>query len=61
MQWRRREKPDRCKWHDWFAWYPVKLLTHHGTLWAWLEVVEREYTGYSAEPWQYKAKGSNWR
>jgi hypothetical protein len=27
-----------CRWHHWFAWYPVKLLD--GRV-AWLETVER--------------------
>jgi hypothetical protein len=27
-------------WHDWFAWYPVRLFTGN---YAWLQTVERRW------------------
>ena len=53
MQWTReteRERLDRLtKWHNWFAWYPVRLLsiTDHAVIETtnivWLERVKRKY------------------
>lgn len=45
---------DLCKWHCWFAWYPVKVATFRGAtqsgfievateLYVWLQCVERSY------------------
>lgn len=42
---------DRCKWHPWFAWFPVRAsispdLTPKGVYppwrWVWLDYVERK-------------------
>jgi len=44
MKWKRQ---DKTKWHDWFAWYPVKVecdeeeYTHKV---LWLETVQRKIT-----------------
>jgi len=27
-----------CRWHRWYAWYPVRVTKRH---WAWLQRVER--------------------
>ena len=36
------EKRDaRKEWHDWFAWYPVRIGSNHC---RWLETVERKGT-----------------
>lgn len=31
-------------WHDWFAWYPVRVGSRDC---RWLETVQRKYAGYS--------------
>lgn len=46
-------------WHDWFAWYPVRLGDHNC---RWLETVERKGTFYynffdSWRSYEYREKG----
>jgi len=46
----------REQWHDWFAWYPVRVGKHDC---RWLETVERKARagwGHEGE-YEYKAKG----
>lgn len=41
-------------WHDWFAWYPVRLAEHDC---RWLETVERKgtlYYNFSDSWWSYE-------
>ncbi len=40
-----------CEWHDWFAWYPVRL---YGNKIAWLTTVSRWHSRTARHPWQYK-------
>lgn len=48
------------QWHDWFAWYPVRVAPHDC---RWLERVDRKGTlmcegwGDSWWVWQYRTKG----
>jgi len=42
----------QCKWHKWFAWYPVKVLMSDGsTKRVWLETIGRkkEISSYSGD------------
>lgn len=58
MRWQvKREADDPlCRWHKWFAWYPVQIGVH----WCWLEYVHRkltwEYCGYGAT---YQIRGES--
>ena len=57
MRWNRAtdiERSDRLhKWHDWFAWYPVRLVTcKDNTIMdtnniVWLENVKRKYHNHT--------------
>ncbi len=42
-------------WHDWFAWFPVRVGSHDC---RWLEVVQRrnEFQMIDAINWLYRAK-----
>lgn len=47
------------QWHDWFAWYPVRVASHDC---RWLERVGRKGVLLSARRggiwrWQYRTKG----
>lgn len=53
MLFTRKEKVKRNErlWHNWFAWYPVKLRIYGDKSksvysWAWLSVVSRRYSGF---------------
>lgn len=62
-----RAKEDKyCKWHLWFAWYPVCINKRKGDnrhLYAWLEFVERFGTNKYWNDnrvkfsWQYRGHG----
>jgi len=45
MRFEKKIPTDKTKWHDWFAWFPVRVETIHcmGTesAWVWFETVER--------------------
>ena len=54
----------RKEWHDWFAWYPVRIAVTLGSSdCRWLETVERrgehnwDYDGGSYWDYEYRAKG----
>ena len=56
-----REKVEaRKEWHEWFAWYPVRVASGDC---RWLETVERRgehdwgYDGESYWDYEYRAKG----
>jgi len=41
-------KPDpKLEWHDWFAWYPIKIDIYHSSegidnIIVWLETIDRK-------------------
>ena len=49
---------NRCRWHRWFAWYPVTLSVkedHQGDFLvkkAWLVYVDRKWSNFR-ERWDY--------
>lgn len=46
----------REQWHNWFAWYPVRIGRHDC---RWLEVIRRKgmlHCGYEGRYWTYKYK-----
>jgi len=53
---------DKTKWHDWFAWRPVKITKNNGNPcneWRWLETVERlkfYWIGFSDNYYRAKDK-----
>ena len=55
----RIEKIDKLgKWHNWFAWHPVRICSEDC---RWLEKVERkgkhiDWTGGSYIIWEYRIK-----
>ena len=48
-----KEKEKKSKWHEWFAWYPVKITSEDGNTYdlVWLQTIER--TGWYMEPDEY--------
>jgi hypothetical protein len=52
-----KEKKIRLEqWHDWFAWYPVRVGSHDG---RWLETIKRQGLFDSCDrlyAWRYRAK-----
>jgi hypothetical protein len=63
MRWKCR-KPEARKrawqrWHDWFAWYPVRVPTkgrNSGQRFVWLEIVRRQRVHCWGDYWisEYK-------
>ncbi len=50
MKWKASEEFDPYQWHEWFAWYPVKI----GLATVWLEVVERRFISIMVDTGELK-------
>jgi hypothetical protein len=64
MKWN-TQKQNKFVWHDWFAWYPIKIHTYgknadrqtiqkYTYKWVWLEVVERREVCTSPDDYYYE-------
>ena len=52
---------NKYNWHDWFAWYPIKLTDQSDNVYGeiiWLEKVERrmECDDFESNWWVYRIK-----
>lgn len=58
----RAKQEDQFQWHQWWAWYPVRVLSGQLALWRTLER-RRSWQGCHLEwdgmpPWIYRLQGS---
>lgn len=57
-----------CKWHTWFAWYPVSVSASRKAWLCWVDrrlgyidrTIQPQWYNYSVRNFEYKLKGSEY-
>lgn len=48
---------DACRWHDWFAWYPIYVDNDDIRGYVWWETVRRHRShSYGGSWWEYELR-----